>query len=177
MYFFPRTNFLANRSPVRGGVRANSAELRRTFAGVRRSVGVGEPMANSRGVRTSSLEFARVCGERQFAGYTAETRHSIFVRKRSAKVDTAFSHEDAVLRSGTAFSYENAVLRPDTAFSREIAVMRSSLHFSTKMLCRGLTQRFCTTQHSYCNISCTKRAEGQPWGGGPQKNCLSTDPR
>ena len=47
--------------------RANSAELRRTlgvlrrtFAGVRRSVGVGEPMANSRGVRASSLEFARV---------------------------------------------------------------------------------------------------------------------
>ena len=50
-----------------GRTRANSAELRRTFgalrrtfAGVRRSVGVGEPMANSRGVRASSLEFARV---------------------------------------------------------------------------------------------------------------------
>ena len=62
-----------------GRTRANSAELRRTFgalrrtfAGVRRSVGVGEPMANSRGVRASSLEFARVRGERQFAGYTAK---------------------------------------------------------------------------------------------------------
>ena len=50
-----------------GRTRANSAEprrtfgvLRRTFAGVRRSVGVGEPMANSRGVHASSLEFARV---------------------------------------------------------------------------------------------------------------------
>ena len=50
-----------------GRTLANSAELRRTFgvlrqtfAGVRRSVGVGEPMANSRGVRASSLEFARV---------------------------------------------------------------------------------------------------------------------
>ena len=46
-----------------GRTRANFAELRRTFgvlrrtfAGVRRSVGVGEPMANSRGVRASSLE-------------------------------------------------------------------------------------------------------------------------
>ena len=28
--FFPRTNFLANRSPVRGGVRANSGEPGRT---------------------------------------------------------------------------------------------------------------------------------------------------
>ena len=80
--------------------------------------------------------------------------------------DTAFSLVNAVLRPDTASSYENAVLRSDTAFSREIAVMRSSLHFSTKMLCRGPTQRFCTTQHSYCNISCTKRAEGQPWEGG-----------
>ena len=50
-----------------GRTRANPGELRRTFgvlrrtfAGVRRSVGVGEPMANSRGVCASSLEFARV---------------------------------------------------------------------------------------------------------------------
>ena len=48
-----------------GLTRANSAELRRmfgvlwrTFAGVRRSVGVGKPMANSRGVRSSSPKFA-----------------------------------------------------------------------------------------------------------------------
>ena len=61
-----------------GRTRANPGELqrtfgvlRRTFAGVRRSVGVGEPMANSHGVRASSREFARVRGERQFAGYTA----------------------------------------------------------------------------------------------------------
>ena len=107
-------------------------------------------------------------------------RHSVFARNCSAKVDTAFSHENAVLRSNTAFSREIAVLRSDTAFSREIAVLRSdtafsheiavmgsSLHFCTKMLCCGPTQRFCTTQHSYCNISCTKRSEGQPWGGPP----------
>ena len=31
-------------------------------------------MANLRGVRASSLEFARVRGERQFAGYTAQKR-------------------------------------------------------------------------------------------------------
>ena len=50
-----------------GRTRANSAELRRTFGvlrrtfgGVRRSVGVGELLANSRGVRPSSREFARV---------------------------------------------------------------------------------------------------------------------
>ena len=79
--------------------------------------------------------------------------------------DTAFSREITVLRSDTAFSHEIAVLKSNTAFSREIAVIKSSLHFSTKMLCCGPTQRFCTTQHSYCNISCTKRAEGQPWGG------------
>ena len=79
--------------------------------------------------------------------------------------DTAFSREIAVLRSDTAFSHEIAVLKSNTAFSREIAVIKSSLHFSTKMLCCGPTQRFRTTQHSYCNISCTKRAEGQPWGG------------
>ena len=73
--FFPRTNFLANRSPVRGGLRANSAELRRTFG--ERSAYSGERSAECRCWRTdgefarSSLEFARVRGERQFAGYTA----------------------------------------------------------------------------------------------------------
>ena len=36
-----------------GRTRANPGELRRTFAGVRRSVGIGEPLASSR-------EFARV---------------------------------------------------------------------------------------------------------------------
>ena len=50
-----------------GRTLANSAELRRTFgilrrtfAAVRRGVGVGEPLASSRGVRPSSLEFARI---------------------------------------------------------------------------------------------------------------------
>ena len=50
-----------------GRTLANSAELRRTFgvlrrtfAAVWRGVGVGEPLASSRGVRPSSLEFARI---------------------------------------------------------------------------------------------------------------------
>ena len=58
--------FASSRRSTRelGRTRANSAELRRTFGvlrrtfgGVRRSVGVGELLANSRGVRA---EFARV---------------------------------------------------------------------------------------------------------------------
>ena len=61
--------FASSRRSARelGRTRANSAELRRTFGvlrrtsgGVRRTVGVGEPLASSRGVRASSLEFARV---------------------------------------------------------------------------------------------------------------------
>ena len=76
--------FASSRRSARelGRTRANSAELRRTFGvlrrtsgGVRRTVGVGEPLASSRGVRASSLEFARVRGERQFAGYTAKASY------------------------------------------------------------------------------------------------------
>ena len=61
--------FASSRRSARelGRTRANSAELRRTFGvlrrtsgGVRRTVGVGEPLASTRGVRASSLEFARV---------------------------------------------------------------------------------------------------------------------
>ena len=61
--------FASSRRSARelGRTRANSADFRRTFGvlrrtsgGVRRTVGVGEPLASSRGVRASSLEFARV---------------------------------------------------------------------------------------------------------------------
>ena len=118
--FFPRTNFLANRSPVSGGVRANSgepgrtransAELRRTFgvllrtfAGVRRSVGVGEPMANSRGVRSSSPEFARVRGERQFAGYTAPPLNDAC--ERALGLVTRFNTHITILFTSLKFDY------------------------------------------------------------------------
>ena len=49
--FFPRTNFLANRSPVRGGVRANPGELGRTppYSG-ERSAYSGERSAEFGGV-------------------------------------------------------------------------------------------------------------------------------
>ena len=65
--FFPRTNFLANRSPVRGGVRANPGELGRTppYSG-ERSAYSGERSPECRCWRTagefarSSREFARV---------------------------------------------------------------------------------------------------------------------
>ena len=43
-----------------GELRRTFGVLRRTFAAVRRGVGVGEPLASSRGVRPSSLEFARI---------------------------------------------------------------------------------------------------------------------
>ena len=86
--FFPRTNFLANRSPVRGGVRANSGEPGRTppnsgersaysgerspeFGGVSVLANRWRIRAEFARVRSSSPEFARVRGERQFAEYTA----------------------------------------------------------------------------------------------------------
>ena len=86
--FFPRTNFLANRSPVRGGVRANSGEPGRTppnsgersaysgerspeFGGVSVLANRWRIRAEFTRVRSSSPEFARVRGERQFAEYTA----------------------------------------------------------------------------------------------------------
>ena len=89
MVFLPRTNFLANRSPVRGGVRANSGEPGRTppnsgersaysgerspeFGGVSVLANRWRIRAEFARVRSSSPEFARVRGERQFAGYTAE---------------------------------------------------------------------------------------------------------
>ena len=55
MVFLPRTNFLANRSPVRGGVRANSGEPGRTppNSGVRSDFGLRRTPAN---VRRSSAE-------------------------------------------------------------------------------------------------------------------------
>ena len=73
--FFPRTYFLANRSPVRGGVRANSGELGRTPANVRRTpANVRRSSAECRCWRTdgefarSSREFARVRpSSREFA--------------------------------------------------------------------------------------------------------------
>ena len=88
MYFFRRTTFLANRSPVRGGVRANSGEPGRTppnsgersaysgerspeFGGVSVLANRWRVRAEFARVRSSSREFARVRGERQFAGYTA----------------------------------------------------------------------------------------------------------
>ena len=65
--FFPRTNFLANRSPVRGGVRANSGEPGRNPANVGRTpANVRRSSAECRCWRTdgefarSSREFARV---------------------------------------------------------------------------------------------------------------------
>ena len=75
MVFLPRTNFLANRSPVRGGVRANSGELRRTPVNVRRTpANVRRSSAECRCWRTdgefarSSREFARVRpSSREFA--------------------------------------------------------------------------------------------------------------
>ena len=73
--FFPRTNFLANRSPVRGGVRANSGEPGRTPPNVRRTpANVRRSSAECRCWRTdgefarSSREFARVRpSSREFA--------------------------------------------------------------------------------------------------------------
>ena len=75
--FFPRTNFLANRSPVRGGVRANSGEPGRTppnsgersayscerspeFGGVSVLANRWRIRAEFARVRSSSPEFARV---------------------------------------------------------------------------------------------------------------------
>ena len=78
MVFLPRTNFLANRSPVRGGVRANSGEPGRTppnsgerspYSGERSpEFGGVSVLANrwriraefARVDRSSSREFARV---------------------------------------------------------------------------------------------------------------------
>ena len=67
-----------------GRTRANSAELRRTFGVLRRTFGGVSVLANRWRIRaefarvcSSSPEFARVRGERQFAGYTA--RDSMFI--------------------------------------------------------------------------------------------------
>ena len=64
--FFPRTNFLANRSPVRGGVRANPGELRSPPNSGERSAYSGERSPEFGGVSVLAnrwrirAEFARV---------------------------------------------------------------------------------------------------------------------
>ena len=90
--------FASSRRSARelGRTRANSAELRRTigvlrrtFAGVRRSIGVGEPMANSRGVRASSLEFARV---------RASSRRTTVRRVYCRNLTTTFQCDDLLYK-------------------------------------------------------------------------------